>query len=390
MRRPRGPGGRFLTAEEIAARKNAEAQEVGSPKKYDDHDDAADHDVDDAEMEGDADGEGSPETEGKKTRDQSQAQSQSHSHAQSQERTEAIVDPRFLSLSIPSATAPVGEEAKQTPSASPVSPFAPAHMHQRAGMYMQQQRPGLGQPQSQMLHPGYAMHRAHSGGHSPVSATTGTSGDGTRVNPSASGGSVTLHTPYTPSPNPHSPITGPGSSPSSYFPPSQSTGTGGDAGNQATNSTAATPQPPQTPTHQAPTHLHHVPHPHAHHSRIHSRHTHIHGQPHPSEAGGLYNPFNLPVPVDLDLLSFGVGPMLGGGMTNGVANGMNGLGGGGSADGMDFLDVGLGGGIAPGAVRVGTSGLTASDEADLHRRTQEILSFSVRSSMGGGGESARR
>ncbi|KAL5523465.1 hypothetical protein ACEPAG_7638 [Sanghuangporus baumii] len=405
MRRPRGPGGRFLTAEEIAAKKNAEALEASSPKvgKDEDHDAIVDRDdADDGDMEGDADGEGSPDTEGKKTRDQSQAQSQSQSQVQSQERANSIVDPRLLSLSIPSGAGAVGDEPKQPASASPVSPFAPPHIqhqhqhqhqrqhqhqhqHQHTMMYMQQQRQG--QAQTQMLHPGYGMHRgSHSSGHSPLSSTTVTSGDGTHGTISGTGGSVTLHTPYTPSPNPHSPIAGPGSSPSSYFPPAHSPGSGGDGSNQATNSTAPVQQRPQ-----APTHLHHVPHPHAHHSRIHPRNTHVHGQPHPSESGGLYNPFDLPVPVDLDLLSLGVGPIFGGSMTNGITNGMtNGLGGSEGSNGMDFLNVGLAGGVAPGAVRIGRSGLSAGEEADLQRRTEEILSFSARSSMGGAGESARR
>ena len=51
-------------------------------------------------------------------------------------------------------------------------------------------------------------------------------------------------------------------------------------------------------------------------------------------------------------------------------------------NGMDFLSV----------VRVGGSEMTASDEADLQRRTEEILVFSARRSVGvaGSGKSARR
>ena len=54
----------------------------------------------------------------------------------------------------------------------------------------------------------------------------------------------------------------------------------------------------------------------------------------------------------------------------------------GNPDELNFDMMGLNGSIPPGEVRVGTSGVTPSVAADLQRRTDEILSFSVRRNLG--------
>lgn len=108
----------------------------------------------------------------------------------------------------------------------------------------------------------------------------------------------------------------------------------------------------------------------------------MHSQMPRNEAGGLYTPFDIPVPVEISLLSpdqSSNGDALAGMSSSQM--GMNGMG-----------MIGLNGNQpTPGEVRV-TPGmpLTGSAQADLQRRTDEILAFSARS-MGsaGTGESGR-
>ncbi|THG92739.1 hypothetical protein EW145_g8610, partial [Phellinidium pouzarii] len=176
MRRPRGPGGRFLTAEEIAAKKAAQVQ------LEHDADGDADIDVDvdvDVDAEGDTEGDGSDQA--KKAEDKKK-QNKAHANA-------IVLDPRLLSLSIPSkdvkpslcsVSSPANANANVN--MTETSPFAPSMFVQQ----QQQQRNSGNNNNSIMLHPGYGMQHQ-------------LTGDGR-----ANGGPVTLRAPYASPPSPTS------------------------------------------------------------------------------------------------------------------------------------------------------------------------------------------
>lgn len=179
---------------------------------------------------------------------------------------------------------------------------------------------------------------------------------------------MTLRAPYSPHPNS-------ADSPSSFFSAGGQRQQGDHAqqdqvpGQSSDVGTPTTETQQQSSTSTTPTQLHHVPHPFSHHSHTHS-HSHQsrthRGRGHPSEPGGLYAPFDLPIPVDLTLEGLPSGLDLGTTMS-----------------GIDMMALQTVGGNSgptapPGEVRVGV-GLTATARADLQRRTDEILAFSARS-----------
>lgn len=407
MRRPRGPGGRFLTADEIAAQKAID--EAAGARKEDDHDEDGDED----EVMGVDEGlraSGSPPVAGTTAASAATAKAKGKTNI----APAAKQDSRSLSLIIPESTGS---------GANPISP-ASGSPHGRQSQHGQGQRIPISSPsqhghghahsqgQSQnnaMLHPGYGNQRAHSsttGGRSPASEaasphsqtptiaiptlTTTHSPNprngvhqhdgGKKVN-GKDGGSVNLSAPYpgVQAQSPHSPHPSGGSS--SYFLPSHSHSSAhGHAHVHSPIDPQSSPsishlQQHTQQQHQQQQHsgqLHHVPHPHAHHAHTHPRHTHVHSQPHPSEAGSLYNPYGMPSPVDFSLLFD----------SSGASNSQDGVENGGWAESMDM---GIGVGAHPGSIRIGGSGLSASAQADLQRRTDEILAISARSGMGGGG-----
>ena len=323
MRRPRGPGGRFLTADEIAAQKAAQATQEGNES-------------DNSQPEN-----GTSNQEGHPTSVSPQADRSSANagprrtlqpSGQAHKKTGAgDVDPSLLSLT---------EEHDAKPSVS----------SQHPGIYLPPNFVGVYHITTYFITP-----RVKS-----------------LLFPTDTGMNdvVTLSEPYSPQQQQHS-----------------------SAGAQSESSDDGQPG--------RPSQLHHVPHPHSHHSHSHPRRTHMHSQAPRSEGGGLYTPFDMPVPVEISLMSAdqAQGQVTNGSAAGGLA-GMNGMGvqvnGIGmidltSAGATDGVGMGVGGQPAPGEVRV-TSGmpLTASAQADLQRRTDEILAFSARS-MGsaGGGESGR-
>lgn len=338
MRRPRGPGGRFLTADEIAAQKAAQAQ------AHNEHDD----DLGD----GDIDGDGSAEPEDDHIADI---------------KKDHMADSRFLSLQIPPP-----EKIKQNP-LSPISPFQQTSPHPgmpTRGMYIQQQ---------QILHPYGSVQRTPTtlSAQSPSHAAPNSAMENATENESLEGssGGVTLRAPY--------------GGPSSQFYPSQDQPSNSSGANTTEtpidNTASQSAQETDGNTSTRQTGLHHVPHPHSHHSRMHPRHTHVHGQPHPTESGGLYTPFNIPMPVDLQIFGMNMGMS---GVNGQGMNGMSGVNGSGmdgasNPDELNLELLGLGGSVHPGEVRVGGSGVTPSVTADLQRRTDEILAFSARHNLGG-------
>ncbi len=267
--------GRFLTAEEIAAQKKA-AAESGTGAKLEDDDDQQN-----AEDDGDAD---------------------LDEHDSKRRRIDTADIGALDSLLKLSGS---GEAEGNISSAN-----AMFHHHQ--------QRPDL-------LHPGYgstlqlqgrsplpspgplsvSVSTAGSPMHSPASPMTYSAGASNNNN---NGNTVTLRAPYAGGRPSHvSPV-----SPGAVADPSQ----GGFFGGQTNDDQAAAQVQAQTQSQQQqhaaasqspPQQLHHVPHPHSHHAtHAHPRsaRTHSHAsQAHPNEAGGLYNPFELPVPVDLTLVS---------------------------------------------------------------------------------------
>lgn len=333
MRRPRGPGGRFLTAEEIAAQKASQAQANNDMDLNEPLDDGG---------EGDMDGDGSAEPDDDHLLDI---------------KKDLISDSRLLSLQIPPS-----EKIKQNPH-SPISPFqqqtSPHPGMPNRGMYPQQQQ--------QILHPYGLVHRSPAtiSSHSPShSGAPGSAIENSVENEADNNsGGVTLRAPY-------------GNTSSSFYPQDQATTPANSSSDVPVDSASVSSPENGSSNSMRSTTLHHVPHPHSHHSRAHPRHTHVHGQPHPTEAGGLYSPFNLAMPVDMQLFNLNMGM---GGVNGQNVDGMNVAG---NPDELNFDMMGLNGSIPPGEVRVGTSGVTPSVAADLQRRTDEILSFSVRRNLG--------